>query len=74
VRFRQGSREQPGYQSYLLRLWRTGEAGKPVWRASLKSTHTGKKIGFACLDGLFAFLEEQIAIVEQRIADGESTE
>lgn len=74
MRVPQGSREQPGYQSYLLRLWRAGQAGKPVWRASLKSTHTGKNVGFANLRSLVAFLEEQIAIAEQRIADGESTE
>jgi hypothetical protein len=66
--------EQPGYQSYLLRVWRAGEAGKPVWRASLRSTHTGKQVGFANLDGLLVFLEEQIAVAEKRISDGESTE
>jgi hypothetical protein len=69
----EGSQEQPGYQSYLLRLWRAGEVGKPVWRASLQSTHTGKQVGFASLASLFAFLEEQIAIAETRISDGEPT-
>lgn len=69
----EGSREQPDYQSYLLRLWRAREAGNPVWRASLKSTHTGKQVGFANVESLLAFLEGQIAIAEQRISGGEST-
>jgi hypothetical protein len=60
-----GTREQPDYLSYLLRLWRvSGDGGthrkeKTVWRASLESPHTGERMGFASLDALFAFLRQQ---------------
>jgi hypothetical protein len=45
------------YESYLLRLWESDEAGQLIWRASLESTDTGERHGFADLDGLFAYLE-----------------
>ena len=45
---------QPAYRSYLLRLWRTPHA----WRASLDDPHTGKRLGFASLEQLFAYLME----------------
>ncbi|MBL7183254.1 MAG: hypothetical protein ISS50_02265 [Anaerolineae bacterium] len=61
-----GTREQPDYLSYLLRLWRVrGDEGahqsaeKPIWRASLESPFTGERMGFASLDALFAFLRQQ---------------
>jgi hypothetical protein len=44
------------YQSYLLRLWQTSNAGELVWRASLESPHTGQRHGFANLDALLAYL------------------
>jgi len=53
------------YLSYLLRLWRVSGAGeldgmgRKVWRASLESTHTGERRGFAGPDELFDFLQEQ---------------
>ncbi len=46
------------YRSYLLRLW--CEAPDRRWRASLEDTRTGKRIGFASLEQLFAFLMEQV--------------
>ncbi len=49
------------YRSYLLRLW--CEASDRRWRASLEETRTAKRIGFANLEQLFAFLMEE--------ADGE---
>jgi hypothetical protein len=58
-------REQPGYLSYLLRLWQVDtERGSPqgggtVWRASLESSLTGRRPGFASLDELFEFLHHQ---------------
>jgi hypothetical protein len=55
----QGSREQRDYQSYLLRLWRESDEERPVWRASLKSSRTGEKVGFGSLDELFEFLRMQ---------------
>jgi len=51
--------EQPGYRSYLLRLWQVGTADVPSWRASLESAQTGERRGFADLESLFAFLEQQ---------------
>jgi hypothetical protein len=45
------------YESYLLRLWESDEAGQLVWRASLESADTGERRGFADLDSLLAYLE-----------------
>jgi hypothetical protein len=45
---------QPTYHSYLLRLWRTPQA----WHASLDDPHTGKRLGFASLEQMFAYLME----------------
>jgi hypothetical protein len=42
--------------SYLLRLWRTNDQ----WRASLENPGTGKRIGFANLEQLFAYLMDLI--------------
>ena len=58
--------EQPGYLAYLLRLWQVNDEGKPVWRASLESPHTGERHGFANLEMLFAFLEEKTRELAQR--------
>lgn len=56
----------PDYVSYLLRMWReagtresSAEESKPTWRASVVSTLTGKRQGFASLDDLFSFLRRQ---------------
>ena len=45
------------YESYLLRLWESDEAGQLVWRASIESSDTGERHGFADLASLFAYLE-----------------
>ncbi len=45
------------YESYLLRLWESDGAGELIWRASLESTDTGERHGFADLVSLFAYLE-----------------
>lgn len=50
-------KESVGYLSYLLRLWRTGEAGP--WKASLEDPQTGQRLGFQSLDALFAFLRRK---------------
>ncbi len=47
------------YLAFMLRLWQVGGEGEPAWRASLESPHTGERRGFASLEALFAFLEEQ---------------
>ena len=63
-----GTRGQLDYLSYLLRLWReNGE--KTGWRASLESSHTGERKGFASLDDLFDFLRGQIGAVSDASGD-----
>jgi hypothetical protein len=59
------SEEQRRYVSYLLRLWQTQREGALVWRASLESPTTGERQGFACLADLFAFLEQETALVDR---------
>jgi hypothetical protein len=50
---------EPRYRSYILRLWEIDSAGQRVWRASLQDTHSGKRLGFADLAALTAFLADQ---------------
>jgi hypothetical protein len=57
------------YFSYLLRLWKVRGTGPPVWRASLEDVHTGERIGFADLQGLLKFLEEQTNEADQFAAN-----
>jgi hypothetical protein len=56
-------RQQRQYLSYLLRLWQASAGDpprdSPLWRASLESSQTGTRLGFASLGELFAFLEEE---------------
>jgi hypothetical protein len=70
------NQEQPNYFSYLLRLWREDDdemlhrideapddtERRPIWLASLESSLTRQRQGFASLDGLFAFLRRQVGI------------
>ena len=51
--------EQQHYLAYMLRLWQVSSDGEPIWRTSLESPHTGECHGFANLETLFVFLEEQ---------------
>jgi hypothetical protein len=53
------TKAQPDYLSFLLRLWRARTEAGVVWRASLESPHSGKRIGFASLDDLFSFLRQE---------------
>ena len=48
------------YFSFMLRLWRAGNDGEPVWRASLKNALTQELVGFAGLKEMCAYLEAQI--------------
>ncbi len=59
------SGKQTPYRSYLLRLWLAKEQDQTVWRASLENPHTGERLGFATLERLFAFLEDQTTAVAQ---------
>ena len=58
--------EQQRYLAYMLRLWQVSSDGEPIWRTSLESPHTGERHGFANLERLFAFLEEQTVELAQR--------
>jgi hypothetical protein len=51
--------ERPRYLAYMLRLWQVGSDEELAWRASLESPRTGERRGFASLEALFKFLEEQ---------------
>jgi hypothetical protein len=66
-------REFPDYVSYLLRLWREKGGQTTWWRASLQDPHTGERIGFAHLDELVAFLQEQTghAVTAGNLVKGE---
>jgi hypothetical protein len=55
---------QAEYQSYLLRLWRTGARG--AWRASLQNTATEQVIHFADIALLLTFL---IAQTDESLSD-----
>jgi hypothetical protein len=57
------SRKRHDYLSYLLRLWKASDGEVPVWRASLRSSRTGEKVGFASLEDLFEFLRQQTGVV-----------
>jgi hypothetical protein len=48
--------ESPNRFAYLLHLWCS--AGQ--WRVSLESLETGKRLGFANLEQLFAYLMDLI--------------
>jgi hypothetical protein len=54
------SGRQTRYLSYLLRLWQDNSDDQPIWRASLQSSPTENRQGFASLDELFAFLRQQV--------------
>ena len=51
------------YQSYLLRIWRTGSYGERTWHCMLENPHTGQRHGFGDLDALCAFLQRDIGEV-----------
>jgi hypothetical protein len=46
------------YRSYLLRLWLEPN-DPPAWRAMLESPANGERRGFASIESLFAFLEQE---------------
>lgn len=55
--------------SFLLRIWRVRRNNELVWMASLEDPRTSKRRGFTSLEGLFAFLSQE---VEQVSLQGES--
>ncbi len=48
---------QTEYQSYLLRLWRSGK--EEPWRAMLEAVNNNERHSFANLEDLIAFLRSQ---------------
>ncbi len=44
------------YLSFLLRLWHVESPGGSIWQASLEYPGTVRRIGFASLEQLFAYL------------------
>jgi len=57
------SEEPPRYHTFLLTLWEErsqDRALSAVWRFRLASPRTGEQSGFATLEELTAFLEEQM--------------
>ena len=72
----EGSQERGDYLSYLLRIWRENDGEVPVWRASLRSSQTGEKVGFGTLEELFEFLRHKAGAIpdsaEGRDGDVES--
>jgi len=65
------SREERRYISYLIRLWQVKNSSGLVWRASLESSRTGERHGFADLDALFAFLRQQTEMASDSSEDKE---
>ena len=55
--------EGSDYLAYLLRLWQAKAEGETTWRASLESSLTGERQGFASLDELFEFLRRETSAV-----------
>lgn len=59
---------QKDYFAYLLRMWRedngdgTPSVTEMLWRASLQSPGSSKRIGFSSLQELFDFLSSQAGI------------
>ena len=53
------------YQSFLLRLRRVDNAGRPVWRFTVECTGSPEDHHFQNLDGLCAFLLECIREAEE---------
>jgi hypothetical protein len=60
------------YQSYLLRMWRTGSYGDEEWRFLLENPHTGERHGFGDLDALCVFLRRQIDVIADRKTETDS--
>jgi hypothetical protein len=52
-------RQEPQYQSYLLRLWCSDEGR--AWRVMLECVGTHERYGFSNLEDLCAFLEKQMS-------------
>ena len=55
--------KSPRYEAYLLRFWEELQPDDNLprlFRFSLEDPHTGKRHGFPTLEGLIAFIREEI--------------
>ena len=59
------------YRSYLLRLWMEPN-NPPEWRAMLESPVSGERNGFATLEALFEFIQQETGRLEQEIGGRDS--
>jgi hypothetical protein len=56
--------QKQSYLSYMLRLWRDDDA--QPWHASLQEPRSDEQEYFATPEKLYAFLEEQMKVSEQK--------
>ena len=61
--------QSPDYMAFLLRLWRVDEAEGVQWHASLEEPGTGERRGFANINRLCAFLEEQCSGTDDQFTE-----
>jgi hypothetical protein len=54
--------ESPGYQSYLIRLYRQKKNGPVALRILLENVQTGERLGFASLQALHEYLEQLVQL------------
>ncbi len=58
--------------SFILRLWRVEHSEEASWLASLEIPETGKRIGFASLEQMFAYLIDIIESNRDVVQIGEN--
>ncbi len=57
---------EPKYHSYLIRFWQEDSQEEPAWRFVLVNLITGQRWGFANLEGLTVFLQDQVDAIPSR--------
>lgn len=62
----------PHYRSFLLRCWEERSqslANAAAWRFSLEDSRTGRRHGFAKLEAVMAFLQQELAEDAAEVSD-----
>ena len=54
-------REPLRYYSYLIRIWKAHTNDEHTWRASLERPGLKERVGFSDIEGLFAFIKEDLS-------------
>jgi hypothetical protein len=67
----QPPQDSKNYHSYLLRLWRVEMTNGTVWRASLERVGSRERRGFAQLEHLYTFLEQQCQAQQEPTREGD---